>query len=132
MSEYEIFNDEEEVIPYETKKEKKQKGERTCKFKNFVKSAFSLENLALSLGVISMFLSLFVGFLPLVSLTEATYITIAVFFFIAFSCAFAGIVIEAIKAAREKKFVFSIQLFIAVFAMLIACISGPMTLSMGF
>ncbi len=130
MSEYEIFNDEEdEVIPYETKKEKKTRRERNCKFENFVKSAFSLENLALSLGIISMFFSLFVGFLPLVSLSRGACITVAIFFFVAFACAFAGVVIESIKMAKEKKFVFSIQLFISIFALLIACISGPMTLS---
>lgn len=129
MSEYEIFNDEDEVVPYETKKEKKPRRERNCKFENFVKAAFSLENLALSLGIISMFFSLFVGFLPLVSLSRGACITVAIFFFAAFACAFAGIIIESIKIAKEKKFVFSIQLFISIFALLIACISGPMTLS---
>ena len=72
MSEYEIFNDEEEVVPeqLEPRKEKRNKEGKPCQFCKFFKEAFSLVNLPLSLSIIAIFFSLFVGFLPLVSGTE--------------------------------------------------------------
>lgn len=132
MSEYEIFNDEEEVVPeqLEPRKEKRNKEGKSCQFCQFFKEAFSLANLPLSLSIIAIFFSLFVGFLPLVSGTEGTYITVAIFFFIAFSCSFAGLVIESVKMVREKKFVFSVQLFVVIVALMIICLVGPLTLNL--
>ena len=108
MSEYEIFNDEEEVVPeqLEPRKEKRNKEGKPCQFCKFFKEAFSLVNLPLSLSII------------------------AIFFFIAFSCSFAGLVIESVKMVREKKFVFSVQLFVVIVALMIICLVGPLTLNL--
>lgn len=132
MSEYEIFNDEEEVVPeqLEPKKEKRNKERKPSQAGEFFKTAFSMEYLSLSLSIIAIFFSLFIGFLPLVSGTQGTYITVAIFFFIAFSCAFAGLVLESIKMIREKKFVFSVQLFVVIVALMIVCLVGPLTLNL--
>lgn len=132
MSEYEIFNDEEEVVPeqLEPKKEKRNKERKSSQAGEFFKEAFSMQNLAFSLSIISIFFSLFIGFLPMVCGTRGTYITIAIFFFIAFSCAFAGLIIESIKMIKEKKFVFSVQLFIVIVALMIVCLVGPLTLNL--
>lgn len=132
MSEYEIFNDEEEVVPeqLEPKKEKRSKERKSSQASEFFKTAFSMEYLSLSLSIIAIFFSLFIGFLPLVSGTEGTYITVAIFFFIAFSCGFAGLVLESIKMIKEKKFVFSVQLFVVIVALMIICLVGPLTLNL--
>jgi hypothetical protein len=116
MSEYEIFNNEEENIeiipePKKSKKEKKVvvKEKTENRFVPFLKECIKLSVLPMVLAVLAIFFSLFVQFLPIISVTFAGAQAAAAFFFIGFACAFSALVIELINIIKEKKFEFSIK-----------------------
>lgn len=121
MSEYEIFNNNEEsvkIIP-EIKKPKKEKKivvketveKKECAFCNFVKKNYKLAYLPAVLSVVAIFFSFFVKILPIVSFTASS-----IFFFIGFGCVFAGLIIEAICMIKEKKFEFNMKVLLICLA----------------
>ena len=116
MSEYEIFNNTEEPSP-------KQKKQRAPKQKNsscFLKDAFSFENLALPLSIFGIFFSILVRFIAIFSSTYGAYITFAVFSFLGLALAFSSLVVEAIKAVKNKNFAFSIKIVFSVLSLLVS------------
>lgn len=122
MSEYEIFNNEEniEIIP-EPKKPKKEKKvvvkekAQNCSC-NFFKECFKLDFLPITLSIIAIFFALFVKFLPMVAISFATVQAAAAFFFIGFACVFASLIIETINFIKEKKVEFNVKILLICLA----------------
>lgn len=127
MSEYEIFNDEEQIKIEPEKKAKPvkikvEKEKKECVCCNFFKEVFSLALLPLTLAIIGIFFALFAQFTPMVVLSAASAIASACFFFIGFACAFAGLILEVVDMVKNKKFVFNIKLLIIILAFFVLCI----------
>ncbi|MGN0748659.1 MAG: hypothetical protein ACI4L1_03195 [Christensenellales bacterium] len=130
MNDYDILSDDEEETDVEPEicvEEKKIKTQKVLKMKdsnknNFFKSAFSLNFLPITLSIISMFLTMFVKFIPLVSYSSSSYKAVGALFFISFGVALAGLVIEIIKMAKEKRFIFSVSLILPLVAIAILAI----------
>lgn len=116
MSEYEIFNNTEAPSP----KQKKQRVSKQKNFSCFLKDAFSFENLALPLAVFGILFSILSRFIAVFSSTYGAYITFAVFAFLGLALAFSSLVIEAIKAVKNKNFSFSIKIVFVVLSLLIS------------
>ena len=135
----EIAKNEEVVIeeknePVEIEEEKVEaKAEteevKSNKAENFFKKAFSFDYIALSLSIISIFFSFFTAFLPLATYSIATLCAAAAFFFLAFGCAFAALVIEAVKMIKGG-YKFNPTLLIVILALVISAVVAPMTMNM--
>lgn len=130
MSEYEIFNGNEEVEPEiiieekqkKIKKEKPVSETKECKAKVFFAKAFSLEHVSISLSIVSLFLTIFVKLVPL-SGTVAGIATACVFYVLSLCCGITGLIVEVVKMARQRSFVFSVHLVVVLVALLIASIA---------
>ena len=109
--------------------EKEEKVEKPSKSENFFKKAFNFENISLSLSIISIFFSFFTAFLPLATFTLATLQAAAAFFFLAFGCAFAALIIEVIKMIKGG-YKANAQLVVVVLALVLACVVIPMTMNL--
>lgn len=116
MSEYEIFNNTEEPSP----KPKKQRVQKQKTSSCFLKDAFSFENLALPLSIFGILFSILSRFIAIFSSTYGAYITFAVFSFLGLALAFSSMVIEAVKAIKNKCFAFSIKIVFAVISLLVS------------
>ena len=106
-----------------------EKVEKPSKRENFFKKAFNFENISLSLSIISIFFSFFTAFLPLATFTLATLQAAAAFFFLAFGCAFAALIIEVIKMIKGG-YKANAQLVVVVLALVLACVVIPMTMNL--
>ncbi len=106
-----------------------EKVEKPSKSENFFKKAFNFENISLSLSIISIFFSFFTAFLPLATFTLATLQAAAAFFFLAFGCAFAALIIEVIKMIKGG-YKANAQLVVVVLALVLACVVIPMTMNL--
>lgn len=127
MSEYEIFSSDEEYEP-ELPSRKKQQKEKRVKVKtessssNFFKEVFSLNYLSITLSVFSVLFTMLMGFIPLVSATRATYQAVGAFFFLGFGFALAGLVLEAVKMAINKKVQFNVNLVFVITALVLSAV----------
>ena len=123
MSEYEIFNDETEVVPEQNKKEKRKIESEN---KNLVKKIFSLTHISLFLSVISLLFSFLVAFLPLVSQTMETINAIAALFFFAFFIGLTGLIIEIFNPAKTKQTVPLLHLVLSILSIVVSifCVVG--------
>ena len=123
MSEYEIFNDETEVVPEQNKKEKRKIESEN---KNLVKKIFSLTHISLFLSVLSLLFSFLVAFLPLVSYTMETIKAIAALFFFAFFIGLAGLIIEIFNHAKTKQTVPLLHLVLSILSIVVSifCVVG--------
>lgn len=106
-----------------------EKVEKPSKSENFFKKAFNFENISLSLSIISIFFSFFTAFLPLATFTLATLQAAAAFFFLAFGCAFAALIIEVIKMIKGG-YKANAQLVVVILALVLACVVIPMTMNL--
>lgn len=124
MSEYEIFNDEEEsveIVP-ETKKGKKEKKvavkekaeKNGCACSGVIKEYFKGGYLPIGLSILAIFFSLFVKFLPVFGFSG--FIVGSIFFFIGFSCVFSALIIETISMLKTNKVQFNVSLVLIILA----------------
>ena len=65
---------------------------------------------------------MFIKFIPLVSYSSSSYKAVGALFFISFGVALAGLVIEIIKMAKEKRFIFSVSLILPLVSIAILAI----------
>lgn len=123
MSEYEIFNNEDEnieIIP-EPKKGKrgkkattKEREKKQCACSQVFKAYFKVEYLPIFLSIIAIFFSLFVKFLPIFGL--GGMIAGMVFFFIGFSCVFSALIMETINMFRTNRIQVNVNLVLIILA----------------
>ncbi len=128
MSEYEIFNEDEEYAPQQPKNKEKQ-GEGCCK--SFFKNLFTLEYISLFLTVLSIFFSFLVGLIPLFTASPSAFAAVAVFFLFSFCLAFSGLVVEVVKFVKNKQFNLNLQIILVFVSLLVACLVLPISVNVG-
>ncbi len=128
MSEYEIFNDDEEYTP-EPPRNKEKNNEGCCK--KFFKDLFTMEYISLFLTVLSIFFSFLVGMIPLFNASPSAFAAVAVFFLFSFCLALGGLVVEVVKVVKNKQFNFNLQIILVIASLLIACLVLPLTANIG-
>ena len=132
MSEYEIFGEDEEFEPRETKpkKQKIYKEKKSCRLSPILRDLFSINNISILLSIISIFFTIIVGITTLLARTESAFITIIVFFTFAIITAFVGLIFEVFKMLKLNQFVFSVHFILVIFAMIISCLLIPLNINL--
>jgi hypothetical protein len=120
MSEYEIFNNDEEIkIVPETKKPKKEKkvvsqktaSEKTeSSFVKFLKQAFSLYYLPLTLSIFTILFAFLSKFILIFAVTPGGFAAAASFFFIGFACVFASLLLELMYIIKTSRLEFNLKI----------------------